>query len=50
MIEATKESDQKNILQQGEKKGWLEKKNYQIVTISPLFKQQLSHQLIAGSL
>jgi A/G-specific adenine glycosylase len=48
MIEATKVSDQKNILQQAEKKGWLEKKNYHIVTISPLFKQQLSHQLISG--
>jgi A/G-specific adenine glycosylase len=48
MIEAVKESDQKNILQQAEKRGWLEKKNYQAIAISPLIKQQLSHQLIAG--
>ncbi len=48
MIEAVKESDQKNILQQAEKKGWLEKKNYKAIAISRLIKQQLSHQLIVG--
>ena len=48
IIEATKELEQKHILHQAEKKGWLEKKNYQVITISLLFKQQLSHQLIVG--
>ena len=48
MIEAVNESDQKNILQQAEKKGWLEKRNYKAIAISRLIKQQLSHQLIAG--
>jgi A/G-specific adenine glycosylase len=48
MIETTKALDQKSILQQAENKGWLEKKNYQVITISPLIKQQLSHQLITG--
>jgi A/G-specific adenine glycosylase len=33
---------------QAEKLSWLQKKNYEITAISPLFKQQLSHQLIAG--
>jgi A/G-specific adenine glycosylase len=48
MIETAEEPDQKNILHQIEKKGWLQKKNYEIVAISAMFKQQLSHQLIAG--
>jgi hypothetical protein len=48
MIEAVNESDQKNILQQAEKKGWLEKRNYKAIAISRMIKQQLSHQLIAG--
>ena len=48
MIEAAKKTEKKNILQHAEKKGWLEKENYQVITISSLIKQQLSHQLIAG--
>ena len=40
--------DKKKILQLAEKKKWLTKKNYELLTVSPLFKQQLSHQLIAG--
>ena len=48
MIEAAEELDPKNILQQVEKRRWLGKKNYQVITVSPLIKQQLSHQLIAG--
>ncbi len=36
------------ILQEAEKSGWLLKKKYEMVTVSVIFKQQLSHQLIAG--
>ncbi len=48
LIEADAELDKKNILQQAEKKKWLVKKEYQVLSVSPLFKQQLSHQQIAG--
>jgi A/G-specific adenine glycosylase len=48
LIEADAELDRKNILQQAEKKKWLFKKEYQVLSVSPLFKQQLSHQQIAG--
>ena len=48
MIETIKESDTKKILKQAEKIGWLQEGKYEVVAVSPLFKQQLSHQLIAG--
>ena len=48
LLESGGEMDKKKILQLAEKKKWLTKKNYELLTISPLFKQQLSHQLIAG--
>jgi A/G-specific adenine glycosylase len=48
MIETSEESDSKAILKEAEKKGWLVKMEYEVKSISPLFKQQLSHQLIAG--
>jgi A/G-specific adenine glycosylase len=48
MIEMEKEQDLKSILVQAERKSLLEKRNYDIVSVSPLYKQQLSHQLIAG--
>ena len=48
LIEPLKETDQKNIVQAAEKEGWLMKKEYEFDAASPLFKQQLSHQLIAG--
>ena len=48
MIEITKGIEQKSILQQAEKNGWLKKKNYEIISVSPLFKQHLTHQLILG--
>ena len=48
LIESEKESHKKSILQAAEKKKWLTKKNYELMSISPLFKQQLSHQLIVG--
>lgn len=48
LIESPGELDKKSILQQVEKKKWLQKKEYELLSFSPLFKQQLSHQLIAG--
>jgi A/G-specific adenine glycosylase len=48
MIEMNEEQDLKSILQQAEKNGLLERKKYDVVSQSPLYKQQLSHQLIAG--
>jgi A/G-specific adenine glycosylase len=48
MIETTKEEGRKEIVGKAEKLNWLQKKNYEVISISPLFKQQLSHQLIAG--
>lgn len=48
LIESATELDRKKILLQAEKKKWLQKKGYEILSVSPLFKQQLSHQLIAG--
>jgi A/G-specific adenine glycosylase len=48
LIEEDHEQVQKIILQKAEKMGLLLKKNYQIVQLSGIFRQQLSHQLIAG--
>jgi A/G-specific adenine glycosylase len=48
MIEKERETSSETILQEAEKSGWLSKKKYEVVAISPLFKQQLSHQLISG--
>ncbi len=48
LIEAPDEMDKNKLLQAAEKNKWLTKKKYQLLTISPLFKQQLSHQLISG--
>jgi A/G-specific adenine glycosylase len=48
MIEMEKEKNVKTVLLQAEKNGLLSKKNYEIISVSPLYKQQLSHQLIMG--
>lgn len=48
LIESAGELDKKNILKQVENIKWVKKNNYDLLSISPLFKQQLSHQLIAG--
>jgi A/G-specific adenine glycosylase len=48
LIEANGEEDNKKIIAMAEKAGWLKKGQYDIVSISPLYKQQLSHQLIIG--
>jgi A/G-specific adenine glycosylase len=48
VVETNKEEESKEILMQAEKLNLLQKKNYEVIAVSPLFKQQLSHQLIAG--
>jgi A/G-specific adenine glycosylase len=48
LIESASELDRKSILQLIEKRKWLSGNNYELLSISSLFKQQLSHQLIAG--
>ncbi len=48
LVEAEGELDKKNILLQVKKKKWILANQFELLTISPLFKQQLSHQLIAG--
>lgn len=47
LIETKKETDVKNILKMAERTGWLSKTD-KATAVSPLFKQQLSHQLIIG--
>ena len=48
MIEMNKEKNTEEVLLLAEKQGLLKKKSYQLVAMSPVYKQQLSHQLIAG--
>jgi len=48
LIEAPGHLDKKDILRQAKKKNRLLKNDYGLVSLSPLFRQQLSHQLIAG--
>ncbi|HEY6064446.1 MAG TPA: A/G-specific adenine glycosylase [Chitinophagaceae bacterium] len=48
LIETASECDPKTILQRAEKEKWILKKGYEVLAVSPVFKQQLSHQLIAG--
>lgn len=48
VVETNKEEEIKQILMQAEKLNFLQKKGHEIIAVSPLFKQQLSHQLIAG--
>lgn len=48
LIETTNECNTKTILQRAEKKKWILKKGIKVISVSPLFKQQLSHQLITG--
>jgi A/G-specific adenine glycosylase len=48
LIETEGEQENKKVIAMAEKAGWLKKGEYEIVAISPLYKQQLSHQLIVG--
>jgi A/G-specific adenine glycosylase len=47
-VEATGESNTGKVLQQAIKKKWLSKNKYDILSVSPLVKQQLSHQQVTG--
>jgi A/G-specific adenine glycosylase len=48
LIETAGPSKAKTILEEAEKKKWILKKSYELLSVSPSYKQQLSHQLIAG--
>ena len=48
LIEKVTGVDTKNILLEAERKKWILKKEYAVLSVSPIYKQQLSHQLIAG--
>lgn len=48
VIETEQELEIKKVVTQAEQAGWLSKGMYETVAVSPVFKQQLSHQLIAG--
>jgi A/G-specific adenine glycosylase len=48
LIETSNECDLKIILQEAEKKKWLLKNEYEVLSVSKKYKQQLSHHLIAG--
>lgn len=48
LIETAIECELRSILKEAEKKKILHKNGFEIVSISPVFKQQLSHQLISG--
>lgn len=48
LAEADKEAPVKDMLQQAVKNKLLPGKKHEVISVSPLYKQQLSHQLIAG--
>lgn len=48
LVEEKEEQAVPQILSRAEKAGWLEKGSYELSAASALFRQQLSHQLIAG--
>ncbi|HEX7844958.1 MAG TPA: A/G-specific adenine glycosylase [Chitinophagaceae bacterium] len=48
MLELAKENTIEHILSLAEKQGVINRSGYDIISISPLLRQQLSHQLIAG--
>lgn len=48
LIETEGEADYKKIIREAEKREWLTKNKYEILSVSALFKQQLSHQRING--
>lgn len=48
LLEAEKELEVKNIIQQSVNKKWLGKNEFALQSVSAVYKQQLSHQLIVG--
>ena len=48
LVESGKEFGEKEIVKEVKKKKWVGANSYEIEYVSPVFKQQLSHQLIKG--
>jgi A/G-specific adenine glycosylase len=48
LIETGKETDVRTIQQQAKKNKWLQKGQYEITSVSSMYKQTLTHQMIAG--
>jgi A/G-specific adenine glycosylase len=48
LIETAKETDLSTFLLQAVKNKWVTKGSYEVLNVSPLYKQQLSHQFISG--
>ena len=48
LVESGKEFDEKEIVKEAKKKKWIGANSYEIEYVSPVCKQQLSHQLIKG--
>ena len=48
LVESGKEFGEKEIVKEAKKKKWIGANSYEIEYVSPVFKQQLSHQLIKG--
>jgi A/G-specific adenine glycosylase len=48
VIEAMAEQETGELIDTAEQQGWISADKYSLSFVSPLFKQQLSHQLIAG--
>ena len=48
LIESTEELSGKEIIEQAVKRKWVVPNNFELLSISSLYRQQLSHQLIAG--
>lgn len=48
LIESIGGLDEKGVLKEIKKKGWLSKNGVEIMSVSPVFRQQLSHRLIEG--
>jgi A/G-specific adenine glycosylase len=48
LVETSKEFNEREMVMEVKKKKWLGPDSYEIEYVSPVFKQQLSHQLIQG--
>jgi A/G-specific adenine glycosylase len=48
LIESSSILDEKELVEELSNQKWLERNDFEIVYVSPVFKQQLSHQLIEG--
>jgi A/G-specific adenine glycosylase len=48
MVETDGEENTEKVLLSAQNNGLLEKKKFELLSVSPLFKQQLSHQLVVG--